>query len=221
MIALPKYANAVDGALLLQESDAGRLKQPSLGEVLSREYLTWQVMRTRQLLDYLQQGTANGEGTPAFVEENTAEIAALSDFPPELLQAAVLPAVDRGVPPVPALTAPLEAEPAQAALARWRDGVEATLPNLLKPEDVSRLERLLVRFVKLVPKEYRNGVHDGHVTIALEYREAKQFTEQAQALANELAPVWRRDRAEAFRDHHLALHEGLDAMAFRIRKLAP
>ena len=62
-----------------------------------------------------------------------------------------------------------------------------------------RLERLLVRFVKLVPKEYRNGVHDGHITIMLEYREAKQFTEQAQALTNELAPVWRRDRAEAFR----------------------
>ena len=66
-----------------------------------------------------------------------------------------------------------------------------------------------MRFVKLVPKEYRNGVANGHITIALEYREAKQFTEQAQALTNELAPVWRRDRAEAFNQFHQPLREAL------------
>ena len=92
---------------------------------------------------------------------------------------------------------------------------------MLKPEDVTRLERLLVRFVKLVPKEYRNGVVNGHITIALEYREAKQFTEQAQALTNELSPVWRRDRGEAFTRFHQPLHEALDALAVRIHRLAP
>ncbi len=78
-----------------------------------------------------------------------------------------------------------------------------------------------MRFIKLVPKEYRNGVVNSHITIALEYREAKQFTEQAQALANELAPVWRRDRAEAFTQFHQPLHEALETMSLRIHKLAP
>jgi high-affinity iron transporter len=221
VIALPRYANAVDGAMLLQQGDASQLRQASVSEVIVREYLTWQVMRVRQLLDYLQQGTANGEATDAFLQANTAEIVSLATFPPELLQAAGLPAAAPVLPGPVSATAPYDSEASQKALEAWRDGVEATLPNLLKPADVTRLERLLVRFVKLVPKEYRNGVHEGHITIALEYREAKQFTEQAQALTNELAPVWRRDRQEAFNANHQALHAGLDEMARRIHKLAP
>ena len=107
------------------------------------------------------------------------------------------------------------------ALTDWRNSVEATLPNLLKPEDVTRLGRLLVRFVKLVPREYRNGVADGKVTIPLEFREARQFTEQAQALTNELAPVWRRDHPEAFAQFYKPLHEQLEAMSLRIHRLQP
>jgi high-affinity iron transporter len=138
-----------------------------------------------------------------------------------LLQAADLPPAVAKVPARPVLTAPFDSEASRTALAEWRETVEATLPNLLKPEDVTRLERLLVRFVKLVPKEYRNGVANSHITIALEYREAKQFTEQALALTNELAPVWRRDRTAAFTQFHEALHEALETMSLRIHKLAP
>ena len=68
----------------------------------------------------------------------------------------------------------------------WRENLEETLPNLLKPADVTRLERLLVRFVSVVPKEYHNGVDNGQVTIPLEYQEAVQFVQQAQGLVNEL-----------------------------------
>jgi high-affinity iron transporter len=219
-IALPKYANAVDGALLLQQPPE-QVRKPEIGQVLAREYLTWQVMRVRQLLDFLQQGTANGEATEAFVDANSAEIMELAAFPPGLLQAAGQPAVTAKHLERPALTAPFDSDASRTALAEWRDNVEATLPNLLKPEDVTRLERLLVRFVKLVPKEYRNGVSEGHITIALEYREAKQFTEQAQALANELTPVWRRDRAEVFAQYQQPLREALEGLSLRIRKLAP
>jgi high-affinity iron transporter len=225
-IALPKYANAVDGALILQQPvRAGRAEEqarkPEIARVLAREYLTWQVMRVRQLLDFLQQGAANGKATDAFVDANGAEIAALAAFPPELLQAAGLSRAAAEVADRPAISAPFDSDASRAALAQWRDGIEATLPNLLKPEDVTRLERLLVRFVRLVPKEYRNGVNEGHITIALEYREAKQFTEQAQALANELTPVWRRDRAEAFAKYRQPLREALEGLALRIHKLAP
>ncbi len=218
-IALPKYANSVDGAMLLQQSDAERVRQPAISQVLTREYLSWQVMRIRQLLDYLQEGVANGEATQAFLDASSGEISALASFPAELLQQADL-ASSGTVPALPQLTPPFDQDAPKAAIEQWRNGVEATLPNLLKPEDVTRLERLLARFVKLVPKEYRNGVKDGHVFIALEYREAKQFTEQAQSLANELAPVWRRDRAEAFAKFQQPLHEALDALSQCIHRLA-
>ncbi|MDR3401768.1 MAG: FTR1 family protein [Chthoniobacter sp.] len=220
VIALPKYANAVDGALLLQQPP-DKAKSPEISQVLVREYFTWQVMRTRQLLDFLQQGTANGEATDAFIDAVTSEVTFLANFPPELLQAAGLPPATAKLPERPAVTTPFDSDASRDALSEWRNTVEATLPNLLKPEDVTRLERLLVRFVKLVPKEYRNGVVNSHITIALEYREAKQFTEQAQALTNELAPVWRRDRPEAFTQFHQPLHEALETMSLRIHKLAP
>ena len=219
LIALPRYANAVDGALLLQQP-VERARQPDISKVLAREYLTWQVMRTRQLLDYLQEGAANGEATDAFIDATTAEVRALANFPVELLQIAGLPATASSLPS-PALKAPFDSQANKIALSNWRDGVEATLPNLLKPEDVNRLGRLLVRFVKLVPKEYRNGVADGRITIPLELREARQFTEQAQELTNELAPVWRRDHADAFAKFYRPLHAQLETMSLRIHRLQP
>lgn len=220
VIALPKYANAVDGALLLQQP-VERAHQPEIAQVLAREYLTWQVMRTRQLLDHLQEGAARGEATDAFIDATTAEVRSLSGFPAELLKIAGLPATTLKQPNRPVVATPFDSDASRAALAEWRDGVEATLPNLLKPEDVTRLGRLLVRFVKLVPKEYRNGVADGHITIALEFREARQFTEQAQALTNELAPVWRRDHANVFAKFYKPLHAQLETMSLRIHQLQP
>ena len=220
VIALPKYANAVDGALLLQQP-IERARQPEISQVLAREDLTWQVMRTRQVLDYLQEGAAQGEATDAFIDATTAEALALSNFPPELLQSAGLPTVATKLPAHPQASAPYQSAASRAALADWRSNVEATLPNLLKPEDVTRLGRLLVRFVKLVPREYRNGVADGKITIPLEFREARQFTEQAQGLTNELAPTWRRDHPEAFAQFYKPLHEQLKAMSLRIHRLQP
>ena len=220
VIALPKYANAVDGALLLQQP-IERARQPEIGQVLAREDLTWQVMRTRQLLDYLQEGAAHGEATDAFIDATTGEALALANFPAELLQIAGLPHTATMLPAHPHLSAPYQSDASRMALNDWRNSVEATLPNLLKPEDVTRLGRLLVRFVKLVPREYRNGVVDGKVTIPLEFREARQFTQQAQALTNELAPVWRRDHPEAFARFYKPLHDQLEAMSLRIHRLQP
>ncbi len=218
VIALPKYANAVDGALLLQQP-VDRARQPQISQVLAREDLTWQVMRTRQLLDYLEAGAARGEATDAFIDAATAEALALANFPPELLQSAGLPTAASKLPAHPQVHPPYQSDASRAALTDWRNSVEATLPNLLEPEDVTRLGRLLVRFVKLVPREYRNGVADGKVTIPLEFREARQFTEQAQALTNELAPVWRRDHPDAFAQFYKPLHEHLEAMSLRIHRL--
>ncbi len=67
------------------------------------------------------------------------------------------------------------------------------------------MQRLLIRFVKLVPREYENGVHNGELIIPLEYREATQFSDQAQTLVNQLAPVWKQEEPEAYQHYRRLL----------------
>ena len=96
------------------------------------------------------------------------------------------------------------------AIEAWRSEVESVLPNLLTEKDIGRMQRLLIRFIKLVPREYQNGVHNGELIIPLEYREATQFSDQAQTLVNQLAPVWKQEEPQAYQqyrrllDHELA-----------------
>ena len=107
---------------------------------------------------------------------------------------------------LPEIKLPYDAAGAAATVAAWRERVEATLPNLLTPTDVTRLQRLLARFIDVVPREYRDaGVQDGKIVIPLEYKQAVQFTQQAQSLVNELAPVWRRDRKAVYESYHVEL----------------
>jgi high-affinity iron transporter len=42
------------------------------------------------------------------------------------------------------------------------------------------------------------GVHNGELIIPLEYREATQFSDQAQTLVNQLAPVWKQEEPKAY-----------------------
>lgn len=207
MITLPQFGNADDGGLLLQQS-ADQVRQSGVTTVLAKEYIGWQVTRTRQILDALQRSMSAGKATDAYVQAKLAEIAALAQFPKTLLASAGLPATPVSLP-LPQVAAPLDGPAAQADVAAWREKVEATLPNLLSPNDVTRLQRLLARFIDVVPKEYRNGVQNSAVVIPLEYKEAVQFTEQAQSLVNELSPVWRRDQHDAFVKHHDELVAGL------------
>jgi high-affinity iron transporter len=204
LITLPQFANADDGGLMLQ-LPVDQVRQPGVTEALSREYIGWQVSRSRQLMDALQHTMAAGEATDTYVQAKLAEVQALANFPAPLLVAASLNAPPTGGPALPRISEPLTSPQAATALAAWRDKVEITLPNLLSPEDVTRLQRLLARFVDVVPKEYRNGVEKSQIVIPLEYKEAQQFTEQAQSLVNELAPVWRRDQQAAFGKYHAPL----------------
>ena len=101
--------------------------------------------------------------------------------------------------------------------------MEGTLAEpALSDQDVSRLERLLVRFVKLIPQEYHNGVADGHILIALEFREATQFSQQAQSLVNELGPVWQRDQPDAYtKRRHRELVEKFETLRRTVAQKAP
>jgi high-affinity iron transporter len=215
LIALPKFANADDGALLLQQ-DAEKARMPGVTQTLAREYIGWQVTRTRQLFDELQHAIASDDATAPYVQGKLAEILALATFPPPLLQ-------DAGVqsPPValvlPEVKLPYDAAAAATMVAAWRERVEGTLPNLLTPTDITRLQRLLARFIDVVPREYRDaGVQDGKIVIPLEYKQAVQFTQQAQSLVNELAPVWRRDQKAAYESYHVELTQKLAVLQHNI-----
>jgi high-affinity iron transporter len=215
MVTLPKFANADDGGLLLQ-LPPDQVRQPGVSQALAKEYVGWQVTRTRQIMDALQHTMTTGEANEAYVQAKLAEIQNLSRFPPPLLQAAGINGPAASVAALPSLSEPYDSPQAAAALASWRDKIELTLPNLLSPTDVTRLQRLLARFVDVIPKEYRNGVENRQVVIPLEYKEAQQFTQQAQSLVNELAPVWRRDQSAVYTQYHGELIQKLAVLQKQI-----
>lgn len=219
MITLPQFANADDGGLLLQQPASG-LQQPQVTEALAKEYVTWQVTRVRQLLDALQHAVAIDSVDAAFMQASLSEVQTLSRFPEAIVKSAGLQGAGAFASPLPALPEPYGSEESVAKLTAWREGLEETLPNLLKPADITRLERLLVRFVSVVPKEYRNGVTNGQILIALEYQEAVQFIQQAQGLVNELAPTWRRDLAAPYRAQHSNLVSKLATLAKQVDQMA-
>ena len=219
VVTLPQFANADDGGLMLQLGP-DRLRQEGVTQALAREYVGWQVARSRQLLDALQRSMAQGEATEDYIRAKLAEVRDLAQFPAPILAAAGLPAGTK-LPEFPEIAAPFNAPAAAIALAAWRDKVEVTLPNLLSPGDVNRLQRLLARFVDVVPKEYHNGVEGTAVVIELEYKEAQQFTDQAQGLVNELAPVWRRDQPAAAAKYHDALVTDLARMSKDVDNIRP
>ena len=221
LVTLPQFADADEGGLLLQQTPE-QARQPQVTQALAKEYIGWQVTRTRQLLDRFERSLGRSDVPPAFVSANLAEIAALASFPAPLSVAAGLPASAPVTEP-PALAVPYDSPASQAALAAWREQLENGLPNLLSPTDITRLERLLARFVELVPKEYRSGIVDGKVVIPLEIQEATQFTQQAQSLVGELAPVWRRDPklAQAYTDHHQELTDKLALLEKQISRSEP
>ena len=221
LITLPRYADGEENALLLETVSAEQLRQPAVTKALAREYVSWQSTRARQILDHVREETRRGDATTNFVARFGAEVSTLVKFPPAIYADAGLPAQTRVAAPVPVMSEPLDTPAKQEQLAYWRQDVEGTLPNLLTETDVARLQRLLARFVALIPKEYINGVNNGHILIALEYREATQFTQQAQALVNELGPVWQRDQPQAYANRHRELVDKFEGLRTVIAAKAP
>ncbi len=219
LIALPKHANAVEGALIMQRlAEHGRAQEGSVSQILAREFLAWQTTRVREKLDYLDRLLNKSEDAGAMstlVASRLAEAGALADFP-AALRTLVIPGADNVLIPA-APEVPL----ASANFERWRLGVENGLPNLLSADEVARSERLLLKLVRLVPKEYQAaGVRDGQVAVPLEYRHAKQFVQQAENFVGELLPSWRTAKAEALREHGVKLKEEFDALENALEKKA-
>ena len=72
------------------------------------------------------------------------------------------------------------------------DGIHAALTNYqpveLTPAEISKRGQLLYLFTNLIYVEYKNGVRDGKITVAIEYQEAITFRAQAQTVFEDVRP---------------------------------
>jgi high-affinity iron transporter len=218
LITLPQFANGVDSAMLLQNPEVAR--KPEVGQTLAKEYLEWETMRVRQLLDFLQQQVAIKAADKNVVEANENEILALANFPAKLAQVAGLTNHLTAPTATVAWDDATDEKQKTDSVAKWRDEVESTLPNLLTSADIGRMQRLLARCVTLVPREYSHGVANGKLIIPLELREAKQFTDESQMLINQLAPVWKQERPQIYAQYRPQLTEKLTGLQNLLVNLA-
>ena len=225
IIKLPKFANSVEGALALQRLGGNPAQRDEVSRLLAREYVIWQVTRAREKADALMRLIQEGRATPTLLSARASEIQGLSKLPDSLLKLAtgsVSSEAGQSNADFAALLAAARGNPdnVQKAAAAWRLSLEAGYPNLLSADDVERRERIVLKLLRLIPKEYQSGVRDGEVTIPIEYREAKSFTIQTQQIVNELMPVWRQTKTQALEKHGpelLAILENLeDAINWKI-----
>ena len=218
IIKLPKFANSVEGALALQRLGGNPAQRDEVSRLLAREYVIWQVTRAREKADALMRLIQEGRATPTLLSARASEIQGLSKLPDSLLKLAtgsVSSEAGQSNADFAALLAAARGNPdnVQKAAAAWRLSLEAGYPNLLSADDVERRERIVLKLLRLIPKEYQSGVRDGEVTIPIEYREAKSFTIQTQQIVNELMPVWRQTKTQALEKHGpelLAILENLE-----------
>jgi high-affinity iron transporter len=215
VIALPKHANAIEGALALERLGNNKSQQDAVSALLAREYIAWQATRVRERLDALKRAASAARANAELVAARIAETSALANFPAELCALAqVPPTTAKSLPDSRKLLSLAGGSDWPAFLesfAEWQTRVESELPNLLTPEEIERHGRLLVKLVRLVPKEYHNGVRDGQVVVPLEYREAKDFIVQAQQIVSELSGAWRQSKAQAFEKYSTALIGKMEA----------
>lgn len=215
-IALPRHASAVEGAVALQRLGGKRGSERGVSRLLAREYISWQTTRIREKLDAFQRAAADGHSNSPLNSVRFSEIATLLRIPPDIFAAAE-------VPPASIPKNFVASEDPSALLrdfAAWRATVETSLPSLLTAEEVARRERMLLKLLLLVPKEYQAGVRDGEIVVPLEYREAQSFMLQASQIVNELNTPWRNARAAAHATHFAGLRNHLELAEAAIRQKA-
>jgi high-affinity iron transporter len=218
LIVLPKHASAVEGALALQ--NMGAAQSGAVADLLAKEYVSWQATRVREKLDALKRTVAEGHANAALAAARLGEIEGLVAFPREVLGAAHAPEMTNTIAASADLLPSARAADWPGFLAGfdgWRNTVEAALPNLLSKDEVARRERLLLKMLHLVPKEYHNGVRDGEVVVPLEFREAQTFTVQAEQIVNELAASWRTNKAAAYAKSGAAVRDRLEELEQAIK----
>jgi high-affinity iron transporter len=205
-LLLPRGVSASEGTLLLQS--LGKKRSGDAVRILTREAITWQTTRVRQLLDEAVRSAEQVDvPMPGRLMERLGEAMALADLPEPMKQAAEI-TVMRTSPMPYDLISSIQAsawDSVSPMVASLRSAIESNLPSLLSEHERERRERLLLKLIQLVPKEYGAGVRDGQIVVPLEYREAVTFTQQARQIIGELAPLWLADpdKERASRIEHL------------------
>ncbi|HSI85018.1 MAG TPA: FTR1 family protein [Candidatus Methylacidiphilales bacterium] len=247
LISMPKHANAVEGALALQRLGGTSQGAEGVSQLLAREVIMWQSSRIREKLEAARRLILSGHPTLPLLAGRAAEIDALAATPAPLMAAAEVPAAAPGsgagktpsseaaslstatsqawldrVPiayanPIPAGEKPVLPE----GFTQWRERIELALPNLLTETEINRRERLVLKLLRLIPKEYDAGVREGQVVVPIEYREAVVFTANVDEIINELAPAWRVSKAQAAADNAAPLAAELTALDEAIAAKAP
>lgn len=220
IIKLPKYANAVEGAMALQQLGGNTSQCREVARLLAREYLQWQITRVREKSDELIRLAPSGRLTRPLLASRLSEIESLGRLPSRLLETATGKApADRPTEShfADLLTAPDLAD----AIKSWLPTLEANFPNLLTENDVASRERMLLKLLRLIPVEYQSGVRNGEIVIPIEYREAVTFAIQVRRTLAEILPVWRVSKSSAMKKSGTALSHQLDNLEAAISRKAP
>ncbi|PTY01003.1 hypothetical protein DB346_15480 [Verrucomicrobia bacterium LW23] len=123
--------------------------------------------------------------------------------------------------PVPAPGASAEKITLPEGFVQWRESIELGLPNLLTDNEINRRQRLMLKLLRLIPKEFDAGVREGRIVVPIEYREAVVFTSNVDEIINELAPAWRTSKAEIHAKNAPLLEKEMDALEEAITSKAP
>lgn len=218
IIALPKFASALEGALALQQLGGKTTQRGEVSRLLAREYVLWQITRAREKADEVVRLVAAGRQTPTLLAARVSEVEELSQFPDSLHKALNLtpPAM-----PESRVADIFSARDPAPLLAQWRIQLAAVYPNLLTPDDIASRERIVLKLLRLIPIEYQSGVRDGEVVIPIEYREAVNFTIHARRILAELVPVWQQARSQTVAGSAAKLTALLDGLEQAIATKQP
>lgn len=178
-----RAARDTAATLALVEAEAGRLDPQEAARIVRDDLLATYAGELKLALSRAQDDLAKAQPVRLAADIGRAE--GLSELMSPPLGAAL------GAEGVARLRADLglAVDGDAAALDRAVRVLAAWSPVALPAAERSRRALLLHRFLGMVWVEYKDGVRDGQVTVALEYHEAALFRDRAEMLFADLRPA--------------------------------
>ena len=185
-LVIRDYARAARdtaATLALVEAESGQMAVPEAARIIRDELLTTYGGELKLALDRAGEDLAKGQGVRLAGDIGRAEglVALLSPQLEAALGAGGLALLRADLDHATTGDAPA-LERAVQALAVWS-------PVALSDRERHRRALLLHRYLGMIWIEYKDGVRDGKVTVALEYREAALFRDRAGMLFADLRPM--------------------------------
>lgn len=178
-----RAARDTTATLALVEAEAGRMAAAEAGRIIRDELLTTYGGELKLALARAGDDLAKGQGVRLAGNIGRAEglVALLSPQLEAALGAGGLAQLRADMNLAATGDAPALKQAVQA-LAVWS-------PVALSDSERNRRALLLHRYLGMIWAEYKDGVRDGKVTVALEYHEAALFRDRAAMLFADLRPM--------------------------------